>query len=90
MRPRDVLAIEPTQRPGKKLRCKPGDVVAVPAGSDAWFLGVVLTRNRFGTAFGFVRGRYPARPLPGGERLEALGPPILLARAERIPLVPKP
>jgi hypothetical protein len=49
-------------RPGKIQRLSPGDLVAVPASDGKYYLGVFITKNRFGHAFGFFRGLWPRRP----------------------------
>jgi len=46
------------KRERAKARARAGDVIAVPAGDDAYHLVVLVFRGRFGTAFGLLRGRY--------------------------------
>jgi cell wall-associated NlpC family hydrolase len=51
------LAVEtPKKRVAKP---KPGDVVAIPAAAGGYHVGVVLGRNRFGTALGLFAGTSP-------------------------------
>jgi hypothetical protein len=83
----DVLA---DVNPGRveRVKCKllpanreflsPGDVVAIPSGDGKCYLGVYITRNRFGCAFGFFRGAWPCRPIRGCgvAKLDPLPPPI--------------
>jgi hypothetical protein len=47
-----------------------GDIVAIPLGDGRYRLGVVVARNRFGTALGLLRGAVAApRPVRDGEPL---------------------
>ncbi|WP_141582623.1 hypothetical protein [Actinomadura sp. WMMA1423] len=52
--PAKILRIIP--RPSKGARPEPGDVLALPVSGEKFGLAVVLTRNRFGTALGLLRG----------------------------------
>jgi hypothetical protein len=53
----------------QKVRPRPGDVIAVPAGKGDCFLLVYLGRfGRFGHAFGILDGRFKRKPL--GPRLQ--------------------
>ncbi|MEJ3748634.1 hypothetical protein WEI85_35805 [Actinomycetes bacterium KLBMP 9797] len=55
-----LTAVTPTLRRAK-ARARVGDIISVPAGRLDQHLVVILCRNRFGTAFGLIRGRYPLR-----------------------------
>lgn len=53
----DVASIKATfSKKGKGVKPKPGDVFAVPVAEGGQFLGLVITKNNFGTALGFFRG----------------------------------
>jgi hypothetical protein len=55
--------------PRKRIaRPKPGDVLAIPAGSGGYHLAVVLALNQFGTALGLFRGTSPQGRLDAGLR----------------------
>lgn len=49
--------------PRASRRARPGDVVAIPSG-PGYHLAVVITRNRFGTAYGIFRHRSPQARMP--------------------------
>lgn len=51
------LAIETPKK--RAAKTKPGDVVAIPAAAGGYHTGVVLTKNRFGTALGLFAGLSP-------------------------------
>ncbi len=72
----DVLQITATRRKHRVKRLAVGDVVAVPAGNGQWYLGVYLTTNRFGDAFGFFRGTWPLRPFQPEDTPEPLLPVV--------------
>src|SRR4029077_4602079 len=54
-------------------RIAAGDVIAVPGPRDKCYLGVFITKNRFGYAFGFFRGLWPRRPIKAGIKLQPCG-----------------
>jgi hypothetical protein len=60
VRPGDILSIKPKTK--KKIVSTVGDLVAIPAQDERFFIASVLTKNRFGTAYGFFRGARDARP----------------------------
>jgi hypothetical protein len=55
-----LTAITPKRRRAK-ARARTGDIIAVPTGNHDYHLVVFVCRNRFGAAFGLIRGRYPLR-----------------------------
>jgi hypothetical protein len=63
-------------RKRKSHRLVPGDVVAVPASGNRYYLGVFITSNRFGCAYGFFRSTWPMKPIGSRTKLDPLGPPI--------------
>jgi hypothetical protein len=48
-----VREIVPSVKKSGKIRAQIGDLVAIPAGPDSFYVAVVLQRNAFGTAYGF-------------------------------------
>jgi hypothetical protein len=59
----NVTHIEGKARKIAKITPKPGDIVSIPAGGDnQFYLAVLLQKNRFGTAFGFFKGKYAVIP----------------------------
>ncbi|MFI6079311.1 hypothetical protein ACIA5C_48205 [Actinoplanes sp. NPDC051343] len=61
-----VSEVEALEIVGPRARKRPkrGDVVAVPGASGGFHLAVVLTKNRFGVAYGFFTRRWAALRLP--------------------------
>ncbi|MEU9829336.1 hypothetical protein [Micromonospora chersina] len=55
-----LTAITPKRRRAK-ARARIGDIIAMPTGNHDYHLVVLVCRNRFGAAFGLIRGRYPLR-----------------------------
>jgi hypothetical protein len=74
----DVKAIE-FVGPRAHKRPKRGDVVAVPAASGGFHLAVMLTKNRFGVAFGFFTRRWTALRMPPGLEKERVLPYAIYA-----------
>jgi len=64
IRPKDLLAIEAKLQKPPKAAARIGDIVAIPEGDDRYFITVVVARNDFGTAFGVLKGTWPAAPVP--------------------------
>jgi hypothetical protein len=63
--PLDLLARPPAELreihisgPPARRSPKVGDLVAIPAVAGGYYLALIVARNRFGTAFGFFRGRH--------------------------------
>jgi len=61
--PADVKQVICKTSGRKKVKLCPGDVVAVPAPYGDYYLGVFITSNRFGHAYGFFRDTWPLRPV---------------------------
>lgn len=55
-----------------KGRVKAGDLIGVPAGDGLFHIGVFITRNSIGSAFGFFKGTQPLR----GFAVDDLGDPL--------------
>ena len=60
LHPGDLLSIKPKSK--KKIVPAVGDLVAIPTVEEKFFIASVLTKNRFGTAYGFFKGARGARP----------------------------
>ena len=54
----------------------PGDLLAVPGPDGKNYLAVFIIENRFGHAFGYFRGLWPARPVGEHVELIPMGRPI--------------
>ncbi|SBT65651.1 hypothetical protein GA0070622_2652 [Micromonospora sediminicola] len=67
-----LTAITPKRRRAK-ARARIGDIIAVPTDNHHYHLVVLVCRNRFGAAFGLIRGRYPLRNPPAGLTAAATG-----------------
>ncbi|WP_328421055.1 hypothetical protein OG470_04485 [Micromonospora sp. NBC_00389] len=67
-----LTAIAPKLRRAK-ARARIGDIIAVATGNHDYHLVVLVCRNRFGTAFGLIRGRYPLRNPTAGLTAAATG-----------------
>ena len=63
-------------RAAKVQQLSPGDVVAIPIRDSKYFLGVFLTKNRFGHGFGFFDGYWPCRPLGQDVIVKPFGLPL--------------
>lgn len=61
--PAQVTGVRPEVRKRKRITPKIGDVVAIPAKNGEYFIAVVLTKNVFGTAFGFFEGTSAIKPV---------------------------
>jgi hypothetical protein len=64
-----VISLE-AEMARKVIKPKRGDVVAIPGKVDSYTIAVIVTRNRFGTALGLLRGksRFPRLPSAGRRR----------------------
>lgn len=61
----NITGLRPKLKKRGKVILQPGDVVTIPSQQRGKYrLAVYITKNRFGYAFGVVRGEHPARPLP--------------------------
>jgi hypothetical protein len=61
----NVVSLQPKLKKSGKVTIRAGDVVAIPAAQkDHFHWAVYITSNRFGHAFGVLRGTHPRRPLP--------------------------
>ncbi|MFF6984292.1 hypothetical protein ACFZAV_43020 [Streptomyces sp. NPDC008343] len=68
---------ELTTHASKKIsKPKIGDVLAVPASAGEYYLAAVVARNRFGTALGFLRGRFRVPRPVSEERIAVYRFPI--------------
>ncbi|MGW0819692.1 hypothetical protein [Streptomyces sp. NPDC002845] len=48
-----------TVNPQKRItKPKIGDILAIPAKGGSYYMALIVARNRFGTALGFLRGKY--------------------------------
>ncbi|WBB58741.1 hypothetical protein O7599_24390 [Streptomyces sp. WMMC500] len=60
------LTVHTAKKPTKP---RIGDVLAIPASGGGYRIASVVARNRFGTALGFIRGRFDVPRPASGERL---------------------
>src|SRR5262249_40914479 len=73
----NLVELRPKISRRKKVRPKPGDVVAIPANKDSVFLVLYLGLfGRFGHAFGILRGRPRRKPPAAGWQPQAIARPI--------------
>jgi hypothetical protein len=61
--PSEITGIKPEIRKQRKILSKVGDVVAIPAKNNEFFIACILTKNCFGTAYGFFEGTHKPRPI---------------------------
>ena len=54
--PGDLVELEAEVRKSRKFVPKLGDIIAIPAKDGRFFVGVILDKNVFGTAYGFFEG----------------------------------
>jgi len=62
--------------PKRIIRAQRGDVVSIRAKSGNYHLAVVVARNRFGTALGFLRGDFLFPRVGNAERCQARSRPV--------------
>ncbi|WP_432066372.1 hypothetical protein [Streptomyces sp. C10-9-1] len=67
------LTVDTAKKPAKP---RIGDVLAIPVSGGEYRMASVVARNRFGTALGFLRGRFSVPRPVSGERLAARQFPI--------------
>jgi hypothetical protein len=67
------LTVDTAKKPAKP---RIGDVLAIPASGGGYRMASVVARNRFGTALGFLRGRFSVPRPASRERLMARQSPI--------------
>lgn len=61
--PSGITGIKPEIRKQRKILGRVGDVVAIPAKNDEFFIACILAKNCFGTAYGFFEGTHKPRPI---------------------------
>jgi hypothetical protein len=79
----DVLAVEeltPKIAPHKRIRLKPGDIVAVPRERGGVYFVIYITSNQFGDAFGIFEGHRQVPYLPAEWRPSPIVYPVYSGR----------
>ena len=61
--PSKITGIKSEIRKQRKILSKVGDVIAIPAKNNAFFIACILAKNCFGTAYGFFEGTHKPRPI---------------------------
>ncbi|MBP0018076.1 MAG: hypothetical protein J7647_11020 [Cyanobacteria bacterium SBLK] len=60
--PQKISGIKLKSDKRKKISGKPGDIIAIPANNNAFFLACILAKNVFGTAYGLFEGTFQLTP----------------------------
>lgn len=71
-----IVGVKAELRKQRKIVSKIGDILAIPAKNGECFIGCVLAKNRFGTAYGFFEGTSQPRPISASSHLPAKRHPI--------------
>jgi hypothetical protein len=62
--PRNIVDLKAKVKKTVCLRLRPGDLVAIPSRKGRCYLAVVITGNRFGWAYGILKGEHTLKPPP--------------------------
>ncbi|MFF4053870.1 hypothetical protein ACFYZ5_45525 [Streptomyces chartreusis] len=65
-----------TQVSKKIAKPKIGDILAIPTSAGDYYVAAIVARNRFGTALGFLRGKFRVPRPVGGEHVEVYPLPV--------------
>jgi len=74
--PVHIAGVKAKLRKQRKIISKAGDILAIPAKNGECFIGCVLAKNRFGTAYGFFEGTSQPRPISASSHPPAKRHPI--------------
>jgi hypothetical protein len=74
--PAHIVGIQAKLRKQGKIVSKIGDIVAIPAKDGEYFIGCVLAKNTFGTAYGFFEGTSQSKPVSAASHSPAKRYPI--------------